>query len=1012
MKMKGSLSTVAVILLLAGLLPLIGNAESQPPTRAPDKYGHISSDETWDDPGDHTLWVDDIIIDGRVTVTIAAGMNIMFYPGAYFWVRGTLLVQGTTGKGEVDFGEISGNPWDGIVINETGNARMKNFTVQSATGPSIHLMGGKNLLENGVITGSKYSIYVSGSDGDNVIRNIVSRAPTAWGFVKIESEVPTLVENMRVFNSGGGGIGIEKSTNATMRNIYVNDPGLYYSWIISSSNVHFNDYQFQDTSWDNVTIGLAFTGFARDCTFENGYMEGLNRAVSIWTDEASNIRVKDLVTHRSVVEGIIGQGMVKMNAEFIDCQLDVSDNLTRLDVSEPGLYMDLINTTWDSNDNILIANEAVLNVSWYLEAEVIDGNGDPLDTNFRIMWEGGGKPLNEDHPDGIIEQMPIMYSTQKGMARPKTFSNDYQFQSNDYPTNTYRINGFIMNMNTRWDIMMDLAPFNNLPGSLSVNEDEWLDLDLDEYFTDPEGLEMDYVFEHSDNLTVVRTGGPGSGDLRIKNAQPDWFGTGWLMVTATDTGMNETSKNVTINVLPVNDAPYFTETIPTLVVEEDGWTYYNFTDKVADVEGDEVTLSFLPDAGIDIEYNGTLMNLTIWPVDDVSGLFSIKVILSDEDALTHEMITVNVTPVNDPPEALVRYENGTEAPREEVPLTDTENVTAYVLELDEDTSIKFWLDATDVDSTNLTYRFVADDLEHGTIVVEVKQVEVIVNETSNQTAWENVTVPMNFTYTPYANDHAGDLVRFIVSDGEADITLWVWFDVAPVNDPPVLDVPDEWNITVDLDERYALDLEGMLSDVDGDTLVISTGSEYALVNGTEITFLYNNTFTGESEDVEITVSDGTATRTWMLTANVIWPADDDDDDESTLGTLEVIGEEDRWVFEVEGSVGQDLWVVVEDEDGEKTSYKMTYQDGKYSAEVPKEDAEEGFDYWVSTSENGESVDPSMEGVLPALEEEDKEKGSQTCLICSGIVIVLVILVLLVIILLAVRRKGHPEESEE
>jgi len=1006
-----SIITIAALMLLAGILPLMMNAGAEPPTRAPDKYGHITSDQTWDDTGDKTYWVDDIIIDEGVTVTIASGMNIKFYAGSYFWVRGTLDVQGTQGRGMVNFGEEDGINWDGMVINETGSATMKNFTVQGAIGDCLHILGGDNLIENANMNGGRSAVWLEGSDGKDTIRNIVSIRPFEWGMVKGYCEGHTYVEGFSVHNPGMGGFGFEGASNITLKNPYVRDPGMYYSWLIRSTNIHFDKYRFVDTSWTNHTYGHMLSNMVRDCTFVNGYMEGLNVGFGLDTPWDSNIRVEGLVTDRTVVEGIRNMHLqTKMHLEFVDCHIDTSINTTYIDVSEPGLYVDFINTTWDIEDALLVRNQAVLNVSWYLEAEVVDGNGEPLDTNFRINWQGGGRPFDGDYPEGIIRPMPVKFSTQRGESRPVIYFNDYQFRSNDYPSNMIKIDDFVLSENTGWDITMDLAPYNDMPGELHVDEDEWLELDLNDHFTDPEGQPMAFLLDHSPNLNIVRTGGPTSGNIRIRNQQPDWYGTGWLKITAIDAGLNQTMKNVTIIVDPVNDAPEMALDLPMITMKEDSTTYFNLSGYFTDAEDDDI-IYLIPDyPSHRVELNTTTLNLTIEPEENFYGLIRIEINATDGKDWTVEDLLVNVTPVNDPPEAVVRYPNGSKAMTEEVPLTPSENVTAWILDLDEDGSIAFRIDATDVDSEELTYSFMEDDLEHGMIEVETYRVEVIINTTTNETEMQNVTVPMNFTYTPYANDFRGDLVRFMVDDGELNVTFRVMFRVAAVNDPPVLDIPEEWNITVNMDSEYMLDLASMLSDIDGDTLVITTNSDFATVNQTEITFLYNNTFTEALEEVDIMVSDGTVTRTWKLTVNVIATSDDDDDDdEPSISDVKVTGKEDSWTVEVTGDEGMTIFFIVEDEDGNRASYPLTYSSGKYTAEVPKEDAEKGYDYWISDTENGDTLEDAWSGSLPSLKEEQDDDFPLWIII---LILVAVILFALVILLVVSSRRTREDLDEE
>ena len=1013
MQRKGSILCIAAIMILAVFLPLMANAGKEPPSRIPDKWGHITSDETWDDQGDKTFWVDDLIIDEGVTVTIAAEMRILPYADSHFWVRGTLIANGHAMRGQVQFGEVGGNSWEGLVINSTGSCVMRNITVAEAEDSCIRITGQSSFIENATLMGGDFGISIEDTDSAHTILNVYSSDPAGVGLLVRNSAGATIVDNYDIYGPQYAGIMMDTVSNIRVGGLFIKDSSMYYALLQDLDKVMFHDFWLYDTQTTHTTGGIALSGIVTNSQFVDGRISGTNYGLIIATTGGRNVYARELEIDGDVTQGIVNVVPDnKLDIDLIDCVIDAEMNTTYLDVSEPGLYVDFVNTTWDAADNMYIYNEAVLNVSWHLEAEVVDGRGDPLDINFKIFWDGMSPPYNRDIENGKIAKRAIMQYSQKGEVRPRYKVNDYQFQSNDYPMNMHKINDFVIYGYTRWDIVLDLAPFNDMPDEFHVDEDEWLELDLYDHFTDPEGLDLTFTIDHTENLNVVHTGGRTSGDLKIKNSQPDWYGTGWVKVVAVDTGKNETEKNFTIIIDPVNDAPRFTEPLPVLTVEEDGWTYYNFTGKVMDVEGSPVEISFPGSQDYTLEYNETTMNLTIRPAGDYFGMLKVEVNLSDGDVWTFEDLMINVTPVNDLPQVDIMMDNGTIAPLVEYDNT-TEPVTmAYELVLEEDGYVEFRLNAVDVDSTNLTYYFMEEDLSHGAIEVETYQIEVIVNETTNQTEMQNVTVPMNFTYTPAENDFEGDLVRFVVDDGEGATTVRVWFRVTPVNDPIVFDAPAEWNVTVDVDVASTIDIGPWISDADGDSPIITTSSDFISVEGTILTLLYNNSYEGSTETVTVTVSDGFVQVPVQLLVTIIQVADDDDDDdddaEPTIGKPEVKGKGDKWVVEAEGTEGQDLWVVVEDDDGTRKSYKMTYSEGRYSADIPKEDAEEGFDYWISDAEDGDPVDNSLRGTLPSVKEEEEDEFPWLVVL----LIIIILVLLIIVVLLYARGKGAGEEYEE
>ncbi|MEA3559947.1 MAG: hypothetical protein U9R75_11900, partial [Candidatus Thermoplasmatota archaeon] len=484
-------------------------------------------------------------------------------------------------------------------------------------------------------------------------------------------------------------------------------------------------------------------------------------------------------------------------AIFRNCDMDSIWRTTDLNGSLNPLRVDFINTTWNRSAPMGLHEDVYLNISWFMDVRITDGNGEPIDSRFSHRISGSGPFVHLDSSTGVFEKILFRDRSLHGEEPQVTTTWDFQFRSNDEPSMFETISNHNVNDYSEMNVEINFKPTNDLPMTLDLVEDQWFELNLYDHFADREDEELEFELEMSANLNVVQPGGSTSGDIRIKNKQPDWYGTGWVKITGTDSGGKTTMANSTVEVHPVNDAPMFTEALPMLTIKEDSWTYFNFTGKVVDVEGTDVTLSFSEDPDYTVEYNETLMNLTIWPAENFFGMLEVEINLSDGDAWTHDMLMINVTSVNDLPEIAVMMDNIT-AEIVEYALNETTNISVHEMVLDEDTSIDLWIDATDVDSENLSYSFDEEDLMHGSIEVEVNQIEVIVNETSNETEMQNIIVPMNFTYTPDANDDNGDLVKFLVSDGEGQTETWVWFHVMPVNDPIEFTAPAEWNVTVDI----------------------------------------------------------------------------------------------------------------------------------------------------------------------------------------------------------------------
>jgi len=207
----------------------------------------------------------------------------------------------------------------------------------------------------------------------------------------------------------------------------------------------------------------------------------------------------------------------------------------------------------------------------------------------------------------------------------------------------------------------------------------------------------------------------------------------------------------------------------TISALEDSPTVVNL--KGSDPDGDTVVYSVVqgPSHGA---LSGTAPNLTYMPNKNFSGPDSFTFKVNDATAdSTLSTVSINVTQVNDPPEA------------------SKVNVT-----LSEDTKTSIILRGIDPDGSQLTYSIVTHP-SHGTL---------------------SGTEP-NMVYTPEENYNGPDSFTFKVNDGTADSThATVSIMVTDTDDAPVA---YEDNITVEEDQEQAIVLSG--SDPDGDPLAYS-----------------------------------------------------------------------------------------------------------------------------------------------------------------------------------------------
>jgi len=939
---RNAIFIVATLLLLSGIIPLVPAASAEPPSKA-DKSGHIASDQTWTG----AVTFNDIVIDEGVTVTVSASAVLTPDLDAYMWVRGTLNVQGTTGAGAVIIGGAGGDDWQGITVNSTGKTNINNAQFLGQVHPLLTLNGKASTVQNSKFNGGSMGIWISGTKETQNVNTVLCIGQTQTG-VRVDGNTGNVViDGLTVKDPNQAGLIIALGKNVTVQNLVVENAKVYGIWLNQVSNVIIKDFTLTDASptSDNAGIGLSIR--TEDIEISSGSIHGYRYGIAFTTQTWKNVRFIDIVFGATLNQAIVNTAMNdKMEMQLIDCSINARYNITNLKSIAETVTVHFINTTWSQSANIVLQNKAKLNVSWYLDVKVVNAQGVPIPAQLDLDQIGPVQPTVHDMPDGYLRKLQIMDRTFSSTGKADTYSYNYQFTSTEYPINDHKMNNVHISKYTRWTIELNLNPVSSLPAVLETLEDKWSEYDLYDYFDDPDGDDMTFRFERSDNITIERLSeDETSGEIRIKNTVKDWYGTGWVLFEARDDGDNSTATNVTIKVLPVNDPPYLKEPLPGPVIDEDTWTFVNLSGKIADPENDPVIVTFPVSPLYTLVWNEAKKNLTITPKKDFFGLLEIPVNLTDGMDWRVEILYVIVRAVNDPPVFTLKYPDGTEVPKGQYPVEEGPDLSVYLFEIDEDTPVSFSVAATDVDDTNLTYRIKAADFKHGTISQD--QIE-----------------PWKFTYTPFGNDSEGDLVRVNVTDGKVTVSKWAWFKVSPVNDAPVFAVPDDWNEHVDIGTQKDVDIGDMISDVDGDTLTITVDkTDYVTVTGTKLEIHVTEAFKGSSMEVLVTVSDGTIEVQRTLTVYL------DNWVETFLEEMKVRSTTKSWKVEVKGDQGLTLYLVIEDAEGNTTSFPLIYEDGKYKAEVPKDAADKDLKFWIAEEEGGEPIGTGYSDTLPSLKKE-------------------------------------------
>ncbi|QDV19553.1 Cadherin domain protein [Gimesia panareensis] len=355
---------------------------------------------------------------------------------------------------------------------------------------------------------------------------------------------------------------------------------------------------------------------------------------------------------------------------------------------------------------------------------------------------------------------------------------------------------------------------------------------------------------------------------------------------------------MTVDVSPVNDAPTAADNLVT--TSEDTPYLFSAADfNFSDLDGDPLasvritsleTVGVLQLSGLDVTLNQVISrtdidagNLTFNPVANASGTsydsFGFSVSEGALESTPPNIMTINVTAVNDPPTA-----------------SDSTVIT------DEDTSYTFTaadFNFSDVDGDPLDSVRISSLPAVG--MLQLSGVDVTQNQVISRTEID----AGNLTYVPLAdgNGVAYDSFGFVVSDGSLEATgaSTMTVDVVPVNDAPVITSNGGGlNATVHvsgvLSTVATIEATDAESDVQVLTFSISGGldaDQFSIdASSGQLSFAAATELGGNSNDVyevSVQVSDGVGgTATQLLTvivdqSNQSFPSDQQtsDDTDST-----------------------------------------------------------------------------------------------------------------------------------
>jgi len=181
---------------------------------------------------------------------------------------------------------------------------------------------------------------------------------------------------------------------------------------------------------------------------------------------------------------------------------------------------------------------------------------------------------------------------------------------------------------------------------LSWNEDTIHDLNLSQYFYDPDGIEdLTFgVFDTSEDYNIHVDIENSTANFTVEE---NWNGQDWIIFFAYDGQDYVESNNVILSVLPVNDAPVLVQNISNQTWNEDEALTIDLSSYFLDVDSD---LIYLLEGGLQISMNVIGSLATFTSIENWFGQESVIINASDEDfnTLSNEF-TLTVLPTNDAP---------------------------------------------------------------------------------------------------------------------------------------------------------------------------------------------------------------------------------------------------------------------------------------------------------------------------------------------------------------------------
>ena len=367
------------------------------------------------------------------------------------------------------------------------------------------------------------------------------------------------------------------------------------------------------------------------------------------------------------------------------------------------------------------------------------------------------------------------------------------------------------------------TPVIDLPDSLTFVEDDSLDVDFNPYISDIDQdvltislvNETDYISAHIQGTMVRLT------------ASLNWNGSEALVFSVNDmVGRAIDIDTVMVKVTPVNDAPVI-DLPDSFTFAEDDSLIVDFEPLVSDVDLDDLVLTVTD--GVNVSAAITGFSVVFTAGENWNGTEALTFTIDDQLTRLSAEASVNiiVTSVNDAPA---------------IDLPDN-----FTFAEDDSLTVDFEPLVSDVELDNL----VLTVTEGVNVSAAITGFSVVFTAGENWNGTEALTFTLDDQVTRLSTEAAVNII------------------VTPVNDAPVIDLPDSFTFAED--DSLIVDFEPLISDVDLDDLVLTVTEGVnvsAAITGFSVVFKAGENWNG-TEALTFTIDDQITRLSTEAAVNII-----------------------------------------------------------------------------------------------------------------------------------------------